>query len=707
MDQLDSRYKDVREQLYTLGFHQQLPIGSMSIVSALLEDLIKVTDRYKQSKETVQNLLEEKNAWDLGIEPYKCDNSRLLAENNALHLELINLRGHYERKLIDLNRKIQNLEVDKNYLDDHCFELVSQIREMEQRRKNLNVEDGKVMHKKPFISTVRSGNAAFPNSSVQHSSRRCDGKPNPEPNSNDQHIQVIRLRNENQLSKDETDSLKKQLESCDNEISRLHKQLHGGRPVAALGRDCCYRGIDTLAEDMKSLQKQLMVAKKDLSDSLEQQHEAKIQAIKLDEEKTKYAKDLKEMEEFTLKFQHEANEKIMEFEKKYEKVVEQLNESLRKINALETGGKSTSSTSQQNKMIENMKILLDKANEENDNLIERLINNEHAFTDEMKILSRKNSKLEEKINILQSRVADKPHKLMLTKATATEPQREATVSKEKLFLQSQYLRRLNQPAYERELENVQTQLALREIEIDELKEQLCGAMNKHSDVSSTTISLQTAMNRMEREADTSKLKIKKLTEECADLKQKLKEVLEELHNEQTSYTTQILELKNKIKQLQNDNRLRETQVTGVSHDTKISRLTEQIEENHRELEELHSENRKLKNSQNQIKILQDQTEKSLIDYQHRLHQAESDLAHERDSMNAKLTFTNKTISSLTDENLKFKSIVDMLNKDRAETHNQLDLKTEQLFRVEAEMRKLSSDNDDLNSKNLSLLRDIS
>lgn len=53
-----SIHQDLREKLYTLGFHQQLPIGSMSIVSALLEDLIKVTDSYKQSKETVKNLLE-------------------------------------------------------------------------------------------------------------------------------------------------------------------------------------------------------------------------------------------------------------------------------------------------------------------------------------------------------------------------------------------------------------------------------------------------------------------------------------------------------------------------------------------------------------------------------------------------------------------------------------------------------------------------
>lgn len=112
-----------------------------------------------------------------------------------------------------------------------------------------------------------------------------------------------------------------QLENRDREIARLHKQLTGGRPVAALGRDCCYRGIDTLTEDMKLLQQQLLATKKELSESLTQQHEAKLRAIKLDEEKTKYARDLKEMEEFALKFQDEANAKIKDMEDQHEHLV--------------------------------------------------------------------------------------------------------------------------------------------------------------------------------------------------------------------------------------------------------------------------------------------------------------------------------------------------------------------------------------------------
>lgn len=144
----------------------------------------------------------------MGIEPYKCDNSRLLSENNALHLEVIEQRGHYEKKILDLKNTIRNLEVDKNYLDDHCFELVSKIREMEQRGKSSrSTDDGKVLHKKAFVSTVRAAEPPYPNSSSSRhpSHRRYEGK------SNDHHIQIVKLQNDIQMLTDENDSLKKQV----------------------------------------------------------------------------------------------------------------------------------------------------------------------------------------------------------------------------------------------------------------------------------------------------------------------------------------------------------------------------------------------------------------------------------------------------------------------------------------------------------------
>jgi len=42
---------------------------------------------------------QEKTCWELGVEPYKCDNSRLLAECNELHLQFLGDREAYELRL--------------------------------------------------------------------------------------------------------------------------------------------------------------------------------------------------------------------------------------------------------------------------------------------------------------------------------------------------------------------------------------------------------------------------------------------------------------------------------------------------------------------------------------------------------------------------------------------------------------------------------
>lgn len=53
------------------------------------------------------------------------------------------------------------------------------------------------------------------------------------------------------------------------------------------------------------------------------------------------------------------------------------------------------------------------------------------------------------MRLLQSKVGGEPKKRLLNKATLTESQFDTGVSKEKILLQTEYLRRLNQPAYER------------------------------------------------------------------------------------------------------------------------------------------------------------------------------------------------------------------------------------------------------------------
>lgn len=99
---------------------------------------------------------QEKTAWNLGVEPYKCDNSKLLAECNSLHLDIIRQRDIYQKKIFELNKSIRNLEIENRELKQQCHELNAKIDVLDpKQRKSRN--DLLNQKRKPFVSTVRSG----------------------------------------------------------------------------------------------------------------------------------------------------------------------------------------------------------------------------------------------------------------------------------------------------------------------------------------------------------------------------------------------------------------------------------------------------------------------------------------------------------------------------------------------------------------------
>lgn len=52
----ESHYSLLRDKLDALGFHQPLPIGSLAIVSALLNDLVLTTKHFKDAKTQINQL---------------------------------------------------------------------------------------------------------------------------------------------------------------------------------------------------------------------------------------------------------------------------------------------------------------------------------------------------------------------------------------------------------------------------------------------------------------------------------------------------------------------------------------------------------------------------------------------------------------------------------------------------------------------------
>lgn len=110
---------------------------------------------------------QEKIAWNLGVEPYKCDNARLLAECNQLHQQQLKQRDHDSLRFAALSQQIRRLEIDKRHLNDHAATLEYKLRECDELHIGSNdargsmrpKKDGENVNRKPFVSTVRSGYA--------------------------------------------------------------------------------------------------------------------------------------------------------------------------------------------------------------------------------------------------------------------------------------------------------------------------------------------------------------------------------------------------------------------------------------------------------------------------------------------------------------------------------------------------------------------
>jgi len=65
----------MRKKLDLLGYSSHtLPLAAVPLISDILDDLIATTESLKQAKDELGQLLEEKNAWELGNEVSKCEN---------------------------------------------------------------------------------------------------------------------------------------------------------------------------------------------------------------------------------------------------------------------------------------------------------------------------------------------------------------------------------------------------------------------------------------------------------------------------------------------------------------------------------------------------------------------------------------------------------------------------------------------------------
>uniref|UniRef100_A0A182NZX5 Uncharacterized protein n=1 Tax=Anopheles epiroticus TaxID=199890 RepID=A0A182NZX5_9DIPT len=129
--EIEARHSELRKRLDGLGFGHPLPLSAIGIVSAILDDLIQTSEKLKCANQKIEVLHQEKAAWELGVEPYKCDNSRLLAECNELHLELIKQQDKHILANTELRSRVRSLQAEKKQLEEKCLAAECKIRDLQ------------------------------------------------------------------------------------------------------------------------------------------------------------------------------------------------------------------------------------------------------------------------------------------------------------------------------------------------------------------------------------------------------------------------------------------------------------------------------------------------------------------------------------------------------------------------------------------------
>ncbi|KYN02704.1 hypothetical protein ALC62_06504 [Cyphomyrmex costatus] len=361
-----ARYRTVRKHLDNLGYKQALSLDALPLIEALLADLIQTTDSLKHFKAVAQENIEACNQLQLSVDPYKCDNARLVQECNQLHSDLIGTKEAHQKQVKDFKRQIYKLECECNDLQLASSRNIHKIKELEAessiKSKKILELQGKCL--KPTIINVglstkkrpcfplrrpvleiesmprTKGNGSLPKlSSVEPKIVDIISMADHKMNCLSQ--EVIKLREEILLQTDTIETLEKQLATKEKEIIRLRKMLEGGRSYAAISKDCICKKKSGATHDVreinevKVLQQVKLELEQQLKESLNKQHDAMSQAMKLAARNEELEKELRDIDHVALAVEADCNSAVKENNRRVRRLQEKLEDVMTQVHILE------------------------------------------------------------------------------------------------------------------------------------------------------------------------------------------------------------------------------------------------------------------------------------------------------------------------------------------------------------------------------------
>lgn len=562
--------------------------------------------------------------------------------------------------ILDLKRKIRNFEADKREADEKIVVLNHMIYQYSQSER---AKDKKPV--KPFISTVRS-KATFPESVFISDMKEGKCSCGAGVRKSNVNKEIEKLRSDMKYSEDIIIVLKKQEAEKDREIQRLNCLFVGGRPTAALAKDCCYKYVSKITEDVSHLQRQKIELQGQLTE-YQDRHEAlhskwKQQKIKI----AQLESYIKEISEAALYVEREANLKIKNQNRDISDLKENLTRSTADTKSLE---------------IKNLKRSLKEKKHQEQKLMFEIEYLKNKLNEHEQQISSKNSDLVAELvkerDFLQIKLK------MLTEQTDKHPRTDDDCNVHRFYCQLK--------DKEMQIEKLQT----------ELRDLRCEKVPQHGNAS--TLAMTNVLRRTECERDCALNKVQSMKIENEALSDKIRIINDSKIHE----SKRIIQLEETISKLKLEVQDLHTSKTPAFETIKT--LREENYELQIKLRSADEDYKKLNCTYNQVKMLSQQTESVLMTAQNQLEFTKCELS-EREAQICCLNKSNdclkEQIEKLSTEISKLKSLKSTAEREKDYYMMTLDKKNEKLQSVESKVvtvtqlkdsnRIMKSQIDDLN-----------
>ncbi|XP_023247970.1 centrosomal protein of 135 kDa [Copidosoma floridanum] len=353
------RYRTVRKHLDDLGYRQALSLDSLPLIELLLVDLAQTRESLKHFQCLAKENLQTCNELQSAVDPYKCDNAKLVQECNETHLKLLEAREALVKQSNEHKKKVRKLESELSDLQMSYSKNFERIKMLEKESANKSKRISELMgrYTKPITKNPSLATKKRPTFPLKKSDRETDffseklafNKKNVEPcvvdfiDMADRRIRTLtneisKLKEESFLSNEYSETLKLQLDARNKEICRLRKLLEGGRPCTSISQDHCLLTSNKRcleAKELEELQEAKLKLEQQLRESLTKQHEAMAQAVKLAERNEELERELRDIDRQALAREADCNSTVKHNNKRVCKLQEKLDNVMTRVHTLQ------------------------------------------------------------------------------------------------------------------------------------------------------------------------------------------------------------------------------------------------------------------------------------------------------------------------------------------------------------------------------------